>query len=137
MFEYQKRNMILLKTLVYFCCVCYAEFVVADHFARNGNPIEIAKFGKKDDQGRTYVENTRVSCLLLYEVIFFFTSILGMIFFLIFSRVFSFRTIRERAGYGAYQKKNMDFLEFVSEDIHWVLITFSQCWLFLFSIWRR
>ena len=31
-FEYQKRMMMLIKTLVYFCSICYAEKVVLDHF---------------------------------------------------------------------------------------------------------
>lgn len=49
-FEYQKRNMLLFKTLLYFCSICYAEKIIIDHYLYKDT---VEKLGKKDEHGRT------------------------------------------------------------------------------------
>ena len=123
--------------MLYFCAVAYAEFVVIDHYRLVAKPENQAKVGKRDDQGRLIQKDSQNSSLLLYEVMIFFMTIFGMGFFLIFSRFFKFFTLRERAGYGGASRYSMDYLEFVSEDVHWFLLTFVQAYLFSFSLFRK
>ena len=71
--------------------------------------------------------------LLLFEVMIFYFTVISTILFLIVSRCISFKTLRERAGYGGRMRYQIDFLDFVSGDIHWFVIIVSQIKLMIFS----
>ena len=53
---------------------------------------------------------------LLFEIILFYGTIISQIIFLTVSRGLRFHTLREKAGYGAKMRYEMDFLEFTQED---------------------
>lgn len=73
----------------------------------------------------------------LYEVILFYGNILSLVLFLTISRIFRFYTLREKAGFGAKMRYEMDFLEFAREDIHWFTTVVQTVILFCFVILKR
>ena len=73
----------------------------------------------------------------LYEVTLFYANILSLVLFLTISRVFRFYTLREKAGYGAKMRYEMDFLEFAKEDIHWFTTVVQTMFLFVFVLINR
>jgi hypothetical protein len=73
----------------------------------------------------------------LYEVILFYGNILSLVLFLTISRIFRFYTLREKAGFGAKMRYEMDFLEFAREDIHWFTTVVQTVLLFCFVIAKR
>jgi hypothetical protein len=74
---------------------------------------------------------------LLYEVLIFYFNIFALFIFLVFSRCKSFRTEREKAGFGANMRYQVDFLYFASPDIHWFTIIFQQLFLCLYALYKR
>lgn len=81
----------------------------------------------------TDIENYR-QLIILYSVLVFYFNIFSQIIFLVFSRFISFKTLRERAGYGARLRYKMDWLYFVKDDVHWFLIISSMMLLFIYVI---
>lgn len=71
--------------------------------------------------------------ILLFEVMIFFLTIVSTICFLITSRFISFKTLRERAGFGGRMRYEIDFLDFVKDDLHWVLISQTLIFLMLYA----
>ena len=61
-------------------------------------------------------------CWLLYEVCIFYYSIFSLVLLLFISRFATFRTIRERVGFGGNIRYKIDFLEYCKEDVHWFMI---------------
>lgn len=59
---------------------------------------------------------------------------MALMIFLLFSRFFSFRTIRERMEWGGNMRYKRDFLEFVQDDVHYVVIALSQFLLFVYVL---
>jgi hypothetical protein len=55
----------------------------------------------------------------------FYYNIAALIIFLIFTRFKSFRTLREKAGFGSNLRYKIDFLDLVKDDIHWFTIIFQ------------
>lgn len=84
------------------------------------------------NQGKRMEVNSHIEVILLYELLIFYFTIFGLMFFLLFSRFFSFRTIRERFGLGGNMRYKRDFLEFVQEDIHYTLIAYTELALFVY-----
>lgn len=76
-------------------------------------------------------KGTYFALSLLFEIIVFYFSIFSMMIFLVFTRFFSFRTIREQMGYGGNLRYKMDFLEYCKDDIHWVLIYTTELMLMI------
>lgn len=74
--------------------------------------------------------------ILLFDVMIFYLTILGIIVFLLFSRMVSFKTLRERAGYGGNMRYQIDFLDFCKNDIHWFLVMFTLTMLKIFSLFK-
>ena len=63
---------------------------------------------------------------LVVEIAFFYLNILSIFFFLIVSRIFSFHSLKDRAGFGGTNKKTRDFLEHASADIFWFTTTMTS-----------
>ena len=103
----------VLKIVLYFISIIYVQSKVStDYSSRN---------------------KTVFNCWLLYEVAIFYFHIFAMMFFLLFSRIRSFKTLRERVGFGAKMRYKIDFLDFVQNDVHWFLIIVSQLFLCIFA----
>jgi hypothetical protein len=86
--------------------------------------------GKYAPKGGIIVQ-TKKEVVILIDILLFYFSIVGLAIFLIFTRLFSFRTIKERSGFACNERYKIDFLYFVKDDIHWFLILVSQTFLFI------
>ena len=104
----------VLKIVLYFISIIYVQSKVSTNYSER-------------------VKNV-YNVWLLYEVAIFYFHLFAMIFFLLFSRVRSFRTLRERVGFGAKMRYKIDFLDFVQNDVHWFLIIVSQLFLSIFAL---
>lgn len=78
--------------------------------------------------------DSHIEVIVLYELLIFYFTIFGLMAFLLFSRFFSFRTMRERLELGGNMRYRRDFLEFVQEDIHYTLIAITEILLFIYVI---
>ena len=76
--------------------------------------------------------NSHVEVILVYELLIFYFTIFGLMSFLLISRFFSFRTIRERFDLGGNMRYRRDFLEFVQDDVHYSLIAITELALFIY-----
>lgn len=71
---------------------------------------------------------------MLLSVLFFYFTIFAQMFFLTITKCFSFKTLRERSGFGGNLRYKIDFLFFVQHDIHWFLIIFALKALFIYML---
>ena len=70
---------------------------------------------------------------MLYELILFYGSILGLVFFMLQSQIMKFRTLKEKAGLTEGDERNeVDFLEYAQKDAHWFLTNVQKILLFIF-----
>ena len=122
-FEYQKRLLILTKTLLYFATMTYVEYVIISHF--------------DVDKKSATTKHSKLTSILLYEVMVFFLGITSLVLFLVFSRFLSFKTIRERLGFGGQMRYSTDFLEWVGDDVHWMQNTLTIICLFFYVLTKR
>lgn len=58
----------------------------------------------------------------------FYLNILSLFVFIVFSRCFSFRSLRDTFSKGGIciQRNKIDFLEHCQDDIHWFTVTITQ-----------
>ena len=61
---------------------------------------------------------------LYYEVILFYSNIIGQTLFLFIGRIAFFRTLKEKMvpGFPKNRRYKEDFLYFVRDDIHWFIM---------------
>ena len=78
-----------------------------------------------------------VMAWLTYEVAAFYLNILSLVVFLTIASVKKFRTFREREGFAGNMRKNLDFLTYCTEDVHWFQVWFTQVGLFTIGILFR
>jgi len=64
-------------------------------------------------------DRSHVMAWLTYEVVAFYLNIISVVFFLMIASCKKFKTIRERLGFAGKQRKSVDFLTYVKDDIHW------------------
>ena len=81
-----------------------------------------------DDLRRDYAV---VMAWLTYEVVAFYLNIISVVFFLIVASFKKFKTIRERLGFAGQERKSVDFLTYVKDDIHWWQLWFVQLTLYI------
>ena len=103
--SYVKKTLVAFKLFYYFAVITYVQVTVRSYFTPG-----TSEYGQN---------NNHIICWLLYEVVIFYFSIFALIIFLILSRFKSFRTLRERVGYGGNMRYKIDFLDFCKDDIHW------------------
>ena len=77
---------------------------------------------------------SHVEVIVLFELLIFYFTIFALMAFLLVSRYFSFKTMRERMALGGNMRYRRDFLEFVQEDVHYSLIALMEFFLFLYVI---
>lgn len=65
-------------------------------------------------------EHTLTLNWLFIQVIIFYLNFFSMLVFLVLSRCFKFRTLREKAGLGGNLRNTVDFLDFCQHDVHWI-----------------
>lgn len=80
--------------------------------------------------GTDVTDRMHVMAWLTYEVVAFYLNIISVVFFLIVASFKKFKTIRERLGFAGQQRKSMDFLTYVKDDIHWWQLWFVQLSLY-------
>lgn len=56
--------------------------------------------------------NSAKEVILLFDVLLFYFTIIGLSVFLFFTKCFSFRTIKERVGFSCNERYKIDFLQF-------------------------
>ena len=71
------------------------------------------------------------------EILIFYLSICAQMLFLLISRCFSFKTIRERHSLGANMRNRKDFLEFVKDDIHYLIICLIEFMLYIYMYFHQ
>jgi hypothetical protein len=76
-------------------------------------------------------DRSHVMAWLTYEVVAFYLNIISVAAFLMVASFKKFKTIRERLGFAGQERKSMDFLTYVKDDIHWWQMWFVQATLFL------
>ena len=100
----------MTKIIFYFLSV-----VLSQHFV-------IGKLLGDWDGDKDVEVTSHIEVIVLYELLLFYFNIFGQIGFLLFSRYFSFKTIRERLNLGGNMRYKRDFLEFVQDDVHYTII---------------
>ena len=86
----------------------------------------------ESDTGAIHRAKNSVEFVVVMEVLLFYFGIFGQIIFLLLSRCFSFKTMRERANLGGNMRYRIDFLDFVKDDIHYFLICFIEAMLYIY-----
>lgn len=119
--HYITEVLVVLKIVLYLVSIIWVQKYVIEEF-ENDKFIGLGE---------------RINCWLLYEVAIFYFHIFAMIFFLLFSRMKSFLTLREKIGFGARMRYKKDFLDYVQNDVHWFLIIVSQVFLCMFAHYYR
>lgn len=76
-------------------------------------------------------DRMHVMAWLTYEVVAFYLNIISVVFFLIVASFKKFKTIRERLGFAGQERKSVDFLTYVKDDIHWWQLWFVQLTLYI------
>lgn len=76
-------------------------------------------------------DRMHVMAWLTYEVVAFYLNLIAVAFFLLVASFKKFKTIRERLGFAGQQRKTMDFLTYVKDDIHWWQMWFVQLTLYI------
>ena len=111
--------------IAYFVVIQYCQFEVIDFYIHNGGSYV------------PYAYNYMV--WLLYEVVLFYINIISQIIFLFLSRLFPFRTVKEKfvEGFSKKMRYRVDFLDFVKDDIHWFQITVHQIFLAWYAYKKR
>ena len=110
-YTYLCEVIILLKVMCYIVSIIYIQVVVIDIF----------------DVFREDITNGKNHLLswMLYEVAIFYFNVFAQSFFLLFSRIKSFVTLRDRVGLSSRMRYKKDFLDYVQEDFHWFQTLFS------------
>ena len=119
-----KKYLLMLKVIIYFMSIVCVQHFVQRKFAQDS----------KRHPGTTPTASTHREVILIFEILIFYFSIMALMIFLLFSRFFSFRTIRERMEWGGNMRYKRDFLEFVQDDVHYVVIALSQFLLFVYVL---
>ena len=74
---------------------------------------------------------------IVCQVFIFYFNFLSMLIFLVLSRIFKYRTLREKAGLAGNMRNSNDFLEFCQDDIHWITFQVTQlCIIILIELIR-
>lgn len=72
------------------------------------------------------VDSSQVMAWLNFEIMAFYLNIIAMGVFMLFSQTCrKYKSIRERVGLASETRKEMDFLSYCSEDLHWFQLWFS------------
>lgn len=105
---YMTKNLLVTKIIIYFMSIVYVQNEIIGFLQ-----ADIDKLFNSQDQ---------VEVLVIVEILIFYFSILAQMIFLLISRCFSFKTMRERLNLGGNMRYRKDFLEFVKDDIHYMII---------------
>ena len=111
----------VIKVLTVFLVMIYAQMILMYLVA----PDSVEKNNKS---GTFHAKRT----VMYFEVLHFYFVLFSMIFFTLITRVFPFKTLRERQGYGLNMKNKQDFLFYVREDIPYFNMVFAQLSLYLY-----
>lgn len=126
-FNYSYINQMLLATkfLVNFFSISFAQYSVINRY---------------DPQSPYYNPKGSHSYFvvwLVYQLLMFYFNVFSQMMFLSFSRIVSFYTIRERAGFGGDKRYVIDFLDFCKDDFHWFSIYVIQTCLAVYAYFFR
>lgn len=91
-------------------------------------------FDSQNLMGYTRRIETEQQVMLLFSVLYFYFTIFYQMGFLVLTRCYHFNTLRERAGFGSNMRLKVDFLSFVKDDVHWMLLLFTHYSLFIYII---
>ena len=83
------------------------------------------------------IDESQVMAWLSYEVIAFYMNIVAMGVFILFSSCKKFHSIRDRLGLSGDQRKSVDYLNYVKEDLHWFCMWFTQLMLCILALTMR
>jgi len=75
----------------------------------------------------------RISAWILYQVMIFYFNLGAQFIFLVASRIVSFRTLAERHDFGGNKRYQIDWLDFVKDDIHWFNILIIEIGLCIYG----
>ena len=109
----------------YFLVIQYVQFVVINFYMQN--------------QGQPVAHEDKNIVWLLYEIVLFYANIFSQMLFIFISRVYSFKTLKEKliTNFSKKMRYRVDFLDFVKDDIHWFTILASQSLLCQFAFHKR
>ena len=121
-FEFITKSLNLVKMVAYFVAIQYIQHVVIGYFVL--------------DKGAVIKYENNFMVWLYYEVILFYANILAQCLFLFISRIFKFRTFKEKIVPGFPKSKRYleDFMYFVKDDIHWFTLTIQQIILMAYAL---
>lgn len=83
------------------------------------------------------IDESQIMAWLSYEVIAFYLNILAMGVFILFSSCKKFYSIRDRLGLSGDQRKKLDYLNYIKEDLHWFCMWFTQLMLVVLALTMR
>ena len=125
--EQVDKTLFICKFLLWMKIIAYFLSIV--HLQN----IAIVVLRPEKDENKMIV-STHIEVVVLYDLLIFYCTIFSLMFFLLFSRFFSFRTLRERMQLGGNMRYRRDFLEFVQEDVHYTLIALTEIGLFIYTL---
>lgn len=119
-FSFLNVYLILAKIVINFMTILHAQITL----------IELTEsyvlHAHEDDIARVWVT---------YQIMTFYLNILSQIVFLLFASCLRFRSSREKEELDGQKRNQQDYLEYVSEDIHWFTFLIMQISIFFFSQW--
>ena len=76
-------------------------------------------------KGSAVTEKSQVFAWLTFEVLVFYLNIISMVAFILIQNFKKFKSIRDRVGLAGEQRKDLDFLVYSKDDIHWFSTWFT------------
>jgi hypothetical protein len=83
------------------------------------------------------IDESQVMAWLSYEVIAFYLNIVAMGVFILFSSCKKFHSMKDRLGFSGNQRKELDYLNYIKEDLHWFCTWFTQLLLTILALVMR
>ena len=126
-FSFVNQIILLSKMMINFISITYAQNNILKTYDSASDVYD--NYQRK--------QHMDVSVWVLYQVNIFYINIFSQVVFMIVSRVIRFRTTREVLGLGGKKRYEIDWLDFVKEDMHWFSIPCIQLILMLFALHYR
>jgi hypothetical protein len=76
-------------------------------------------------KGSAVTDKSQVMAWLTFEVLVFYLNITSMVAFILIQNFKKFKSIRDRVGLAGEQRKDLDFLVYSKDDIHWFSTWFT------------
>ena len=98
--SYFPKLLLTIKIFLYFASITSANMQIFKKYFNCSS---------SSNKGGIKLESAK-EVILLFEILLFYFTVIGMSVFLFFTKCFSFRTIKERVGFSCNERYKIDFL---------------------------